>query len=319
MLKILPLMLLLLACGQTREEGVSPKPFLPHISPASGFPLTIGGPGSPISSLQAPPQRIVPGNAGVLDLLSLLVGPERLAALPKGAAEYSRLRPLETGPWSQLPVFARYAAEDILQHRPDLVLTNDWQSPESNQILGQNKVPVVRLPTAKSWQELLEELRLIGRLCDSDGRAETVIQGLEARRAALAAARMPGASPTVLSYSNFGGGGFTSGKGSTMDILLGLAGLTNAATAAGLVGECELNLEQLLTINPDFILVSRSDADSSPSEDFLRGRGELRGLNALADKHILRLHRALFSSTSSVLMDAAEELQALVQAALESE
>jgi len=321
MKKTLLLLGLCLGCSQAAQEptpgsGAGSQRF-PSLRPASGFPVIIEHRDGRESRLENSPRAVLPSNAGLVDDLFLLLEPGRVAALPKGSFEYSRLRDLPQSPWSMRPIFPRFAAEEVLSQGPDLVLTNDWQNPESLQILEQNGVPVLSLPTPASWDEVLTTLRLLGRVTDTEERAQRALEDLEARRQVLLETQHSGRGLRVLAYSNFGGGGFTSGQGSTMDMLLSLAGYRNAASEAGLKGECSLNFEQLLTIDPDLLLVSRAEDGSSPSALVLTQRAELAGLAALRSERLVYLHKALFSSTSSQLIEAAESLQREVRLLLE--
>jgi iron complex transport system substrate-binding protein len=320
MKKFLLLLALLGSCGESTSKGplgaqANPLRF-PSLSSEQGFPLTITHPDGRESVLTRAPKKVLPGNSGCVDFLSLILEADQIAALPKGTEAYSRLRTLSAGPWLELPVFQRYTAEEILAHDPDLVLTSDWQNPESNQILERNGVLVLSLPSPRSWAEVLRELELLGRITGSEERSRALHAQLEQRRMALQEHSEFRSELSVLAYSNFGGGGFTSGSGTTMDLMLSLAGMRNAATDAGLRGECSLDFEQLLTIDPDFILVSASASEPSPSAELLSSRSELAGLHALQNGRILYLHKALFSSTSTELISAAEALQVEITQAL---
>lgn len=321
MKKTLLLLLLCLGCSQgspspSSAAGTSASRF-PVVRPATGFPLVIEHRGGRELRLERRPQAVLPSNAGLVDDLFLLLGPERVAALPLGSFEYSRLRDLPQSSWAALPIFQRFAAEEVLSQGPDLVLTHDWQNPESLQILEQNGVPVLSLPTPASWAEVLESLRFLGRITGAEVRAQLAIAELEARRERLEQAEHIGRGLRVLAYSNFGGGGFTSGQGTTMELLLTLAGYVNAASLAGLKGECSLDFEQLLTMDPDILLVSRAEDGSSPSALVLTQRAELASLSARRTGRVVYLHKALFSSTSSQLIQGAESLQREVRRQLE--
>jgi len=320
MKKILLLLLPLLACGpgdmeHPKEQALAGS-ILPRITPEQGFPLLVHLPAGNKIELDEAPKRVLPANAGIADFLSLILLPEQVAALPKLTREYSRIRGLQSGPWGEVPIFERFGAEEILSCRPDLVLTNDWQSPESNQILRDNGVALISLPTPQNWDQVLQQLSWMGRLCGREAQAQEVRAQLAARRMALEQHELYGSGLSVLSYSNFGGGGFSSGSGTTMNILLGLAGFENAASRAGLKGDCTLNFEQLITINPDFLLLSQDEDGNAPAAQLLSARTELAGLKALSEHNLTFLHKALFSSTSTELIEAAEALQRDVQRAL---
>src|SRR6185436_8052606 len=91
------------ACAPDGEVVASPR--LPRLL-SKQFPLRLECAGGELT-LEVPPRRVLPANATWVDFVSLLVGPERVAALPAEASGYSRLGS-SSGAWAELapyPVF----------------------------------------------------------------------------------------------------------------------------------------------------------------------------------------------------------------------
>ncbi len=285
------------------------------VVPEPGFPMLVRSPDHVEHTLSERPERILPGNAAVLDLLTELVEPERVAAVPKQAADYSCLP--ELGPaWQGLPVLETFTAEPILGARPDLVVTHSWHDPNTVATVRANGVPVIVFPVAGTYDELRESIRLLGRLVGADERAELLIAQCDARRDALLASADERRGVRALSYTNFSSGGWTAGARTTADIVFRLAGIVNAAAEAGMVDHVQVTFEQLYAIDPDVIVVGADDHETATSATgaFLRRERALAELSAVRAGRIVVLPDKLHSTTSHYMLDAAEELAAKLDA-----
>lgn len=298
-------MALACACG--------PRAALPASDPipralSETFPVRVEGAGNDLV-LEYAPRRILPANAAWIDFVSELVGPERVVALPPEAFGYSRLSE-DPGSWIELPPFPVFEGERILALAPDLVLAHSWQNPETLANLRQAGVPVLVAPVPASWEEILATLRLTGAVLGVPEEARALLAELEARRVALARRAARFARLRALSYTNLGAGGYTSGSGTTGQVLLTLAGVHNAAAEAGLEGDVPADQERLLVLAPDLFLVGRPDRTESspPSAEYLRTTPALRELEAVRAERIVSLPPALFTSASPELLRGAELL-----------
>ena len=115
-----------------------------------------------------------------------------------------------------------------------------------------------------------------------------------------------------MSYSNFGAGGSTTGRGTTLDIVFELAGVENAAARAGLEGHAALDHELLLALDPDLIVVGgdEDEVDAPGTAAYLLAQPELAGLRAVSTGRIVTLPAELFTTVSTELVRAAETLAA---------
>jgi len=252
---------------------------------------------------------VLPANATWVDFVSLLVGPERVAALPAEASGYSRLGS-SSGAWAELAPFPVFEGERILALAPDLVLAHAWQNPETLAVVRRAGIPVLVVPVPESWKEITDTIELLGTVLDVPDRARELIAELERRRERLRARAAPFGRLKALSYTNLGAGGWTSGAGTTGAILLELAGLRNAAAEAGLTGDVPAERERLLALAPDVFVVGRPDRSESspPSAEFLRTDPALQELEAVRAGRIVSLPPALFTTASPELLRGAEVL-----------
>ena len=303
-----PLLLVLWATGGNGEEehpalaaeGLDARPAkLPDGSIRSGDGV--------LFSLPVPPTRIAPATAGVVDVVTHLVGPERVALLPQAAFSFSRLA-VEPGAWESLPRFSGFQAESFLASDVDLVIAAGWQSPETVAALRRAGIPVLVLVLPARWDEVLEEVTLLADVLGTPDEGRSLLAKLEPRVRALA--ERPGPAPLAVSYTNLGTGGWVAGRGTTTDILFELVGLRNAATEAGLDGHREIDLEGLFALAPEVIVVGAENAEEGivSTRAYLEAQPVLAELPALERGWIVSLPQELFTTASIELLRAAETL-----------
>jgi iron complex transport system substrate-binding protein len=252
-------------------------------------------------------RRIFPANSCAMELAGALVDDARIVGLPATAYPFSLLA-REPQRWSAHQRAASWIAEDVLALDPDLVLVHDWQEFGTAERLRDHGIAVFALPTVHDWDDLTRAIRLASDVLDAREPGAALLADLERRRARLAT-RAGLSGVRVLSFGNYGTGGSSAGAGTTWDLMTRLSGLANAAAEAGLEGNQEVDLEQVLTFDPDVLVFSRSwNGDTCPSLDWMRGQSVLDALPALHEGRYVVLDPALFSTSSHHLLEAAEEL-----------
>ncbi len=272
------------------------------------FPLHLRGWDGFEFELEAPPEHIIPMNATGVDVLSVLVQPSRAAALPETALQYSTFDS-EREDWLKLQRFEEISTVELLGYKPDFVIGHEWQGASAVPYLRQAGVPVLIFPMPDTWEDVCEELAVLGTVLGEPQRAKDLLDDLERRRLALQASASKRRHLRILGYSNYGTGGWAAGAGTTVDLVIALAGMQNAARDAGLENFQEIDYEQLLGLDPDMILVEvEADDQVGPTESLLRSERILGGLSALEKHGIARLPRRLNSTTSFRMMEAAERL-----------
>jgi ABC-type Fe3+-hydroxamate transport system substrate-binding protein len=279
-----------------------------------GFPLELLSPDGGRARLERPAQRILATNAGLLDLLSELVEPERIVGLPRSARPYSVA--LERGyALDESRLMDTLDTEAVLSLAPDLVLMRAWQTSEQRWQLERAGVAVLSLPNPESFEAVEQDLRLLARLCDASPRAETLIDQLALRRARLAAGAPARRAWRLIDYSNGGEGGWVAGASTTFDLLCTLIGATNAG--AEFPGHARLDLEGLRRLAPDAFILARGtgSAGETATAAFLQAEARLSDLPAVRERRFVELPATLSGTDAHFMLDAAEALAAWVDAA----
>ena len=260
-----------------------------------------------VSAQDGVPVRILPGSAAAVDWLSALgIAPDRVVALPIQADRWSMTR-LTPARWSKRPRYERLTSEVALGFEPDLVFVSPLSDAAAVQRIQSGGALVLTVLEPADWEGLLDSGRMVAAAVGAEASGASLVEALEARRAALAA-RSP-RPLRVLPYGNFGGGGTTSGSGTTLDLALKLAGFINVAAEGGLSGNDDLSHEQILSMKFDAVLVlGEEDLATSTSADVLAGVDALQQTAAIRERRFLVLSEALYAAGSLAILDAAEEL-----------
>jgi iron complex transport system substrate-binding protein len=270
------------------------------------------GPDGAMLLLREQPVRILPTSSSTADIALALVGPERLAGLPETVRSYSHEVALKGFP-SELPTFNNYNGESLLSLSPDLVIGHVYQDLGTTMVLRKAGVPVYSLNFPSSVEDILADVEAISILLGEPARGEALVKELRAREEALLSDRRRSELRT-LTYTNLGAGIWTAGAGSSVDLLIKLAGMQNAGAESDRDMDYQIDTEALVVLDPDVILVAGSVSGLTPSLNFLLEDQSLRGLKAVRNEHIVVLPSTLFSCNSQHLLTAAEQLRDAVEA-----
>lgn len=213
--------------------------------------------GLPFAARSAGLPRIASINVCTDQLLMILADPEQIL----GLSPYSRdpARSWDAAKARQFPQLSG-AAEDVLILEPDVVVAGRFTRLATRQLLKDKGVRVVEFDSARSLDDVKQSIRLMGDVTRHPDRALAAISQLDAAitHAHQVAARKP---YRVLAVSRRG---WVSGRDSLTSSLLANAGLSNAAGDLGIKSGGFASLETIVSLKPDFILVSE---DSGFAED----------------------------------------------------
>jgi iron complex transport system substrate-binding protein len=145
-------------------------------------------------------------------------------------------------------------AEDILVLRPDVVVASLFDKRSTRELLRQNGLRLAEFAVPRNLDEVKVQIRRMGEIAGHPDRAAAEIARLDA---AIAKARQAAVEKRyrVLPLSRRG---FVTGSDSLVSSLLGEIGLLNAAGDLGDGMGGFAALEAIVSLKPDFLLVSEA-------------------------------------------------------------
>ena len=207
--------------------------------------------GLPSASQAAELPRLASINLCTDQLLVTLADPAQIL----GLSPYSRdlARSWDAARAAQFPKLSG-EAEDVLVLKPDIVVAGRFTKRATRELLKEKGLRVVEFDAALSLDDVKKQIRLMGDLVRHPDRAATEIKRLDT---AIAHAReVVSRKPyRVLALSRRG---WVSGGQSLTSSLLATAGLSNAATDLGYKFGGFASLEAIVSLKPDFLLVSEA-------------------------------------------------------------
>jgi len=213
----------------------------------------------------AKPARIVSLDLCTDQLLIELVERERIAAVTHLAAD-----PEVSAIWEKgkgLPV-TRGAAEDVLRHKPDLILAGPFGVAPTVALLRRLDMNVVMVPLASDLDGVRTAVRIAAAAVGEDARGEAMIDAFDRRLAEIAAALPRTPAPSAVVYQV---GGTVSVAGNLADTVLSAAGFHNKAAEYRLTRGGQVPLELLAASPPDLlVLAGAADEYRTVAADNLR-------------------------------------------------
>lgn len=202
----------------------------------------------------AAPQRIVSTSPAVTDIIfalgceSLLVGRTDFCTHPDEA-----LRIESIGGISNLNV------EKILSLEPDLVISGSMIPKKSTAQMEKMGVPTVHVIEKHRFDDLYQNIRLIGGLIGRAAQADSLNCVLQKQMEGLVSEEI-NPVPSVYYVVGFGAAGnFTAGGDSFINDIIRMAGGRNVAEE---IKGWSYSLEALLNADPDFIVIRKEDKET---------------------------------------------------------
>jgi iron complex transport system substrate-binding protein len=203
------------------------------------------------TSYAAEMPRIASINLCTDQLLVTLADPAQIL----GLSPYSRdrARSWDAAKAAQFPKLSG-EAEEVLVLKPDVVVAGRFTKRATRELLKEKGLRVVEFDAARSLEEVKNQISQMGDLVQHPERAADEIKRLDT---AIAHAReVVSRKPfRVLALSRRG---WVSGGDSLTSALLATAGLNNAAADLGYKVGGFASLEAIVSLKPDFLLVSEA-------------------------------------------------------------
>lgn len=278
--------LLLAACapagsGSPRTTTLPSASSAPSAPAHTVYPLNLTDDAGREVTISAAPTRIVslvPSNTEIvcaLDACDELVGVTDFDDYPAQVTEVA-----------DVVIGAVVDVEKVVGADPDLILAagNGATSTTVIDQLTDLGYPVLVL-YPQDLHEVYDDISLVGEAVDAQGTANELVTSLRAREEAVATAVAGAERPrTFYEVGVFEGSIYTAGKDSFLASLITLAGgqpiLGDAASTA-------IQLEDLISADPELILLGDATYDPSITADSVAARSGWSDMTAVRDGHIV--------------------------------
>ena len=257
-------------------------------------------------ALDAPATKVVALTASDCEILAALGAEDTLV----GRGEYCDY------PESILEVPAVQSGADtnleqIIALEPQVVIMAKMaQTEEQVAALEEAGIRVV-VSDAQDIEGVYTAVRLIGALVGRNDEAEAMVADMQSAFADIAAKSENTGKTVYFEVSPLQWGLWTAGKGTFMDELATLCGLTNAF--ADVEGWAEISEEQVLERDPDYIVtISMYYGEGPTPVEEIKSRAGWEGLKAVQNDAILNADSNEISRPGPRLKDAAETLYQFV-------
>lgn len=229
--------------------------------------------------------------------LVALLPAERIAALSPQARDPALSVVAEQA--RTLPVLDA-SAEAVLVAGADLVTANGYGETKTIAMLERLGVPVVRVPSAESFDEAAMVLETLGQRLGVGERGQALAARLRARHAALRA--VTPAETISAAYLRPDGG--SAGAGTFVSAAMAAAGLDSLSTRQGQHGWVRLDLETLVMQQPDAFVISFFGPGAYSARQSFGRHPLLRRM--MAERPVIEVPGRLWSCGGWPLAEAAE-------------
>ena len=197
--------------------------------------------------------------------------------------------------------------EEIIALQPQVVLMGTMaQTTEQVEALAQAGIQVV-VSDAQNIEGVYTAIRLIGAIMGKDAEAEAMVADMQAAFDSIKARSEATGKTVYFEVSPLQWGLWTAGKGTFMDELAAMCGLTNAF--ADVEGWAEISEEQVIARDPDYIVTITMYYGEGPTPvEEIKSRAGWEALKAVVNDNILNADSNEISRPGPRLKDAAETL-----------
>lgn len=241
----------------------------------SGASTTVPQPAPASASEDKNKLKVAPVSLDTADAVLEFIAPAQLVAIPKSISNPYLAVNADMGKQAVNPISGATGLdpEAILSFQPDLVLLTKVHHTESDaeELLRQAGVNVLTFDQWGTFEAVMGNYRKIGEAVGEADKGVLIAEEIEAKlqQAAARTANMT-AKPTVLVLSPVGPntGPYVIGPGNIAYDMIRLAGAEPAADALGIAKSIKASIEDLIKIDPDYIVLGDWDGTG---EEWLSG------------------------------------------------
>ncbi|MCK5818052.1 MAG: ABC transporter substrate-binding protein [Psychromonas sp.] len=254
-------------------------------------------------TLMKPPMRIASTTLMTDNILSVLVNQNRLVAVCN-LVDNPQLSNIVNFYAKSIPRI-RGEIESILSLQPDLIFISSFTSPDTVRYLLHSHIAVVRLSEFNSIADILNNIRLIGLVTNTQAKAKTLMTSLHNKLNELAKQVKNKPKFRVLYYDL---NGYSVGKNSLMDESIRLAGGINVTSGILPEGENKISEELAVSLQPDVIILNQGglnqSQEKSTAKTILKNKKAWENVPAIKNNRIYTVKSAWLTGISQVHINA---------------
>jgi iron complex transport system substrate-binding protein len=271
---------------------------------ASAWPRTIRDAFGETHTLTAPPQRIVSQTLGTDEILFAICQPQRIVGVSLFARDGAYSNVVDELRTRDVP--AVDGAEDVLTLKPDLVFIASYSRAEVAELLRVSKAPVLRLSNFDRIDDVIANIRTVGRAIGEEAAADRVIADMKRRLASVSArAAASGRRPRVMSFDGLG---YTAGGGTLFDDEIRAAGGVNVSAEQGVKGFTRVNGEQVIAWNPDYLICGAKPGQEADVRRRLLANPAIARSPVVKAGRLVLMDTRTFLTVSQHIVEAVEAL-----------
>lgn len=254
------------------------------------------------------PQRIASCSLATdeisLELLKRGHHEHRLIAVSRLAdsSEYSNIQPVP----KDLKGRCGTELESLLSLRPDLILLAPYTRVEFVHQVKSAKIATFTTEKPDSLEKIEKTIEDLGARIGEGPSSESLLRDFRAQRAAFRDRRDKSKKRPRLLHM-FGDGSF-SGAGTMFDAIAKEVGAVNVIAEIGVKGWPKLSLEQIVTLNPDLVVLAGDPSDQPKTLKSLQSIPGIKELTAVREGRVLVIPEPELGAVSHHVLKAIEKL-----------
>lgn len=253
-------------------------------------------------ALDAPAKRVVAITAANVEVLYALGAGDTLV----GRGEYCNY-PEEALNAPAVKSGAELNVEEVLALQPDLVIMDTMAQTTEQVAALENAGLKVIITKEDGIAGVYEAIALIGKAVGKDAEADKLVADMKAAFDEIAAKAENTGKTVYFEISPLQWGLWTAGKGTFMDEIANLCGLTNVF--ADVDGWASVSEEQVLQRNPDYIVTTSAYYGEGPTPvEEIKGRAGWDKVTAVVENHVFNADNDAITRPGPRLVEAAQAL-----------
>jgi iron complex transport system substrate-binding protein len=202
-------------------------------------------------------------------------------------------------------------AEQVIAAQPDIVIVADWSDAGLVSQLRDAGIPVYAMLTPTNMDEVRETIKGLAAAIGEEKMGEKLVEWMDDRLNAVKEKVETLDESERLRVLSIDGTFSTYGTGSTFDAIAQHAGVINLASESGITMWASLSKEQVVSMNPDMILLptwSYEGFDAPKFQDDFKNDKAFETVNAVKNGRVYGLPEKHMTAFSQYIVQGVEDL-----------